>query len=137
MHIYRLKVGLNAIYNTPAIHHAHFKKRIRSLDLMVSILWPSEKYRPKSENHQLQIDDNRIVVHNHLHTWRQTNGHSRAQTLQKNIWHANIAHYLHFKKRIRSFGLFVQIWWPSEYLRQNRKKCHFNQSAIGDFLPWV
>jgi hypothetical protein len=49
-------MGLNDIYFKPAIHHAHFKKRINSLDPIVPILWPLEKFRPKAKNHQLPID---------------------------------------------------------------------------------
>ena len=53
---------LNDICITLAIHHALFKRRIRSLDPMVLILWPLEKFGPKAENQQLQIDENPIVV---------------------------------------------------------------------------
>ena len=64
-------MGLNYIYIKPAILHAHFKKRIRSSDPMVPILWILEHFELKAENLQLQIDENHIVVYNHLHTWPQ------------------------------------------------------------------
>jgi hypothetical protein len=55
-------MGLNYIYITPALHHAHFKKRIMSLDPIVPILWILEHFQLKAENLQLQIDENHIVV---------------------------------------------------------------------------
>jgi hypothetical protein len=38
------------------------KKKIRSLVPVVPILWPSEKFRSKAENHKLPIDENCIFA---------------------------------------------------------------------------
>ena len=45
-----------------SISGLNLKKRIRSLVPVVPILWPSEKFRSKAENHKLPIDENCIFA---------------------------------------------------------------------------
>ena len=107
-----------------------FLKKIRSVDPMVPILWPSENSRTKAENHQLEIDENHVVVHNHLHTWPQKMDIPGPKLGKRNMWH-----YRHLKKLLCHLDLLFKCGGHQKMLGKIARNAIFINRQLVIFCP--